>query len=151
VLNWASHHEYIWRRGNIFLLFALHGGEQSSSLPGYLTPCTHRTGGWVSIWAGLGTVEKRKISCPFQKMNPAPVCSLLIIMISYKLIYLKTAKNLFLENIFQMREFQQIHYIMGWFCVTSHFISPKKWFWKLVTKAEIGVLLISVTLYNLPF
>lgn len=92
VLKWASHHEDIWRWGNVLLLSALHGGEQSSSLLGYLTSCTHWTGGWVGIWSGLDTVEKTKISCPCQEINPGPVCSLVTIMISYKLIYLKTAK-----------------------------------------------------------
>jgi hypothetical protein len=55
-----------------FLNSALDGGEWSASCPGCFTTggralCTHWTGGWVGLRAGLDTVAKRKdpIILPF--------------------------------------------------------------------------------------
>jgi hypothetical protein len=51
------------------------GEEWSASRSGRFTlgesaPGTHCIGGWVGPTAGLDTVEKRKISCPYRESDP---------------------------------------------------------------------------------
>jgi hypothetical protein len=60
---------------HIFLTSALGAGEWLISYPGHVTPwkrasSTRWIGGWVSPRANLGLVEKRKIFCLCQELNP---------------------------------------------------------------------------------
>jgi hypothetical protein len=66
-----------WGNGGIappFLTLALNGGEWSASrfyfTPEETAPGTHYIQGWVGPRAGLDVMEKRKISCPYQELNP---------------------------------------------------------------------------------
>jgi hypothetical protein len=57
-----------------FLTLALDGCEWATSHPSHFTlreraPITHWIGGWVGPRAGLNTMEKRKIFCPYEESN----------------------------------------------------------------------------------
>jgi hypothetical protein len=66
-------------RSTFFLTLALAGGEWSASHPGHFTPGerahgTYWIGGWVSLRAGLDSVEKREfLTLPGLKSNPSVV------------------------------------------------------------------------------
>jgi hypothetical protein len=79
LINSAPCHKDIWGRGSIASLFFTLGlgYEWPASCPEHFTPwgmrpSTHWIGGWVGSRAGLGTVEKKKISCPCWELNPSP-------------------------------------------------------------------------------
>jgi hypothetical protein len=65
-----------WGIVPLFLTSALDWSEWSASHPRHFTPretapCTHWVGGWVGPRASLDTMEKRRISCPCQELNPS--------------------------------------------------------------------------------
>jgi len=51
--------------GQLYVLAALPLGNNSG---------TNLVGGWVDPRAGLGVLEKRKISCSYRDLNPGPSC-----------------------------------------------------------------------------
>jgi hypothetical protein len=75
--NYVLRHD-VWRSGCItpqFLTSAQHGGAWSASRPcrsasWERTPGTHWIGGWAGPRAGLYSMERRTLSCPFWESNP---------------------------------------------------------------------------------
>jgi hypothetical protein len=69
--------EGTWESGDIdplILNLGIRAGEQSASYPDHFTsrgisPGTQCSGGWVGPRAGLGILEKRTNSWPFQESN----------------------------------------------------------------------------------
>jgi hypothetical protein len=79
--NYAFWHEDVWGCGGItplWLTSVLDGDKWSVPRSGLFSLNKHWLGGWVGPRASLDAVGKRKISCPWQELNPdRPARSLL--------------------------------------------------------------------------